>query len=268
MVKLWTVGMHKTAKNDPSVIAHADIVNGFIHTKDTNNKTVAPVAGSSSATQTKNLLIALNTIVGDDSYKIDTLIKKDTIVNSYYLKAWDRQQLVFNEDNISYASNTSYDDIKPKRTIMIAHTDGKLRIADGTAIDADDYGVRFCVLKKIQFNGNAVVVKIIINGECEKISGVDALEDELNALTFDVIKDNNTDPDEISDNLDLITESTLYGANITWTSSHPTIIATNGTVTQPTGEDAEDTEVTLTAKVEIDGETGVKKYVLTVLAGS
>lgn len=162
MVKLETIGMFKTAKNDPTVIADGETINGYIHTKGSDGKADAPVAGDGTTSQTDDLMIALNTITGDDSYKADATIADGDFLNSFYLSAWDKQNLVVNEDNISYANGTDYSDIVAGTTVMIAHTDGKLRIADGTTIVASHYKITFPVVKKVQLDGNAIVVKVTV----------------------------------------------------------------------------------------------------------
>jgi hypothetical protein len=106
-------------------------------------------------------MIALNTITGDASYT-DAKIASGDPLNSFYLKAWDKQNLVVNEANISYAEGTTYSDITAGTTVMVAHTDGKFRIADGTTIVAANYKITFPVEKKIQFNGNAIEVKVTV----------------------------------------------------------------------------------------------------------
>ena len=58
----------------------------------------------------------------------------------------------------------------------------------------------------------------------------------------------------VNENLTLPTSGTR-GSTITWTSSNPDIIATDGTVTRPVGDPA---EVVLTATVSY-GDTSVEK---------
>jgi hypothetical protein len=162
MVKVETLGMFKTAKNDPTVIADGETINGYIHTKGSDGKADAPVAGASGALQADDLLIALNTITGDYSYNPDTKIASGDFLNSFYLSAWDNQNLIVNEDNISYAGTDDYTDITAGTTVMVAHTDGKLRIADGTTLKVAEHKITFPVLEKIQFDGNAIVVKVAV----------------------------------------------------------------------------------------------------------
>jgi len=71
-------------------------------------------------------------------------------------------------------------------------------------------------------------------------------------LTWDQIKQLNTIPDDVQTNLNLLT-SGLHGAKITWQSSDPSVIATNGTVTRPTFTQG-DKNVTLTATITRDDD--------------
>lgn len=162
MVKLESIGMFKTAKNDPTIVADGDTINGYICTKGSDGKADAPVAGTSEATQTSNLYIALNEINGDYSYYPNTKIADGAFLNGYLLKAWDGQNLVVNEDNISYASGEDYSDITAGTTVMVAYTDGKLRIADGTTLKTAEHAITFAVTDKVQMDGNAIVVKIAV----------------------------------------------------------------------------------------------------------
>lgn len=162
MIKLETIGMFKTAKNDPTIIADGDTINGYICTKGSDGKADAPVAGTSTVKQTSNLYVALNEINGDYSYYPNTKIADGAFLNGYLLKAWDGQNLVVNEDNISYASGEDYSNIVDGTTVMVAYTDGKLRIADGTTLKAEEHAITFKVEKKVQMNGNAIVVKIAV----------------------------------------------------------------------------------------------------------
>jgi CO dehydrogenase/acetyl-CoA synthase gamma subunit (corrinoid Fe-S protein) len=78
MEKLYTIGMLKTAKNDPTVIADLTdgTINGYLHTVGSDGKADAPVAGDSTTAQSIDLRIALNDITGDNTYKDGVLIAK------------------------------------------------------------------------------------------------------------------------------------------------------------------------------------------------
>ena len=65
MIKLETIGMYKGVKNDPTVKAHADIVNGYVFTIDSNHKTAAPTATTAKAL---DLWFAMNERYDDDRY--------------------------------------------------------------------------------------------------------------------------------------------------------------------------------------------------------
>ncbi len=58
-------------------------------------------------------------------------------------------------------------------------------------------------------------------------------------------------------------QSGLFTAVISWESSNPAVIAENGTVTRP-GEQESDATVTLTATVELMGQSATREFVVTV----
>lgn len=162
MIKLGTIGMLNTAKNNPITIADGDTINGYIFTIGSDGKADAPVAGDSTDKQTDDLYVALNVIAGDGAYDAGTKIKSGYPLNGYLIKAWEGQTLDVNEDSITYATGDDYSDIVPKTTVMVAGTDGKLTIADGTTIKAEDYSITFKVIEKFQLDGNAVKVEIAV----------------------------------------------------------------------------------------------------------
>lgn len=156
MVAVKSIGMiEKNLKNDPTVKAHADIPNGYLCTVAAG-KTVAPVAGASGEKQTADLRIVMNTGAGDDCYK-DFTVKKDAFANTFMLKQWDGQILVFDESHVTYASSKSYADITVG-TKLVAGTDGKFSVAT----DVTNYGVYFEVTKKVAFNGKGIEAKIVV----------------------------------------------------------------------------------------------------------
>ena len=72
---------------------------------------------------------------------------------------------------------------------------------------------------------------------------------------------NNADVDSITKDLnELPVSGSVFGNTITWTSSNPEIISTEGKVTLP----SEDTAVTLTAAINTDGVVHSRSFVLTV----
>jgi hypothetical protein len=158
MIKLYSVGMINTAKGDPTVIAHAEIKNGYFHTISAG-KTYAPVAGDSTADQTADIRIAMNTIIGNDLYNPDAVIASAAKVNSYLLKAWEGQRLVITDDHISYGTGVNYASVTSDgATYLVANASGDLDIVT----DASYYGVYLKVVDKIQYNGDAVLCEVMV----------------------------------------------------------------------------------------------------------
>lgn len=156
MIKVKTISMiEKNAKGNPTVKAHRDLKNGALHTIS-NGMTVFPVAGTSENKQTKNICVALNTGSGDEKYS-DFTIKKDDFVNSYLLSSWENQEIIFDESHITYDESQDYSQIKVNETKLVANTDGNFKIES----DISNYEIYFVVTEKLQFNGNAVTVKIV-----------------------------------------------------------------------------------------------------------
>lgn len=108
------------------------------------------------------------------------------------------------------------------------------------------------------------------------IRGEGVVLPELTAELVETIAENDIDlPAETTEDLNLWEELSIAGVDydrgadvfpITWTSSDESVIALDGSVTQPAiGED--DVDVTLTAQIEFDAETTIELvFVVTVLA--
>lgn len=168
MVKLNTIGMiADNKKSDPTVVAHAEILNGYLHTVSEDGKTAAPAAGTSSTSQAADLKIALNTQVGDDQYADGYKITAGDKVNSFALKEWDGQNITVNETNITYetgqtyANITAYVNATTPATLFVAGTDGNFAIANETV--AGYHKVYFKTKKKVNYAGNAVDLQICLN---------------------------------------------------------------------------------------------------------
>ena len=148
MIKVGTIGMiEKNAKSFPNIKAHAEIQNGWFGTiSDT-----ATVTPTTTTVKSKDLTIVMNTIVGDDAYT-DVKIPAGEYVNAFLLKEWDRQTLELDATHLVGALST-YE----KDDVLVANTDGKL--VEGVATD---YGVSFVVLKKTNFCGGGLIVKIVV----------------------------------------------------------------------------------------------------------
>jgi hypothetical protein len=155
MVKLNSIGMFKTEKNDPTIKAHADIANGYLCTLD-GSKTKAPVAGASDATQTDDLYIVLNTIVGDNRYDAETTIASGDYCNTFIVKQWENQKLIVTTDSITFETGINYASISAGTTKFVAGTDGKFNISTDTSY----HGVYFDCVEKLQYNGDAIAVVV------------------------------------------------------------------------------------------------------------
>ena len=150
MIKVKTVGMiEKNSKNNPVVKAHEDMKNGALHIVE-NGITSYPTSS------VKDISIALNIGSGDEKYT-DFTIKKGDFVNSYLLRAWENQEIVFDESHITYAESQDYSQIKANETKLVAGTDGNFKIET----DISNSEIYFIVTEKLQFNGNAVSAKIV-----------------------------------------------------------------------------------------------------------
>ena len=157
MVKEKTIGMiEKNAKNEPTVKAHADLKNGTIFVIS-NGVTAYPTEGTSGSHQTKDLYIALNSGSGDERFT-DFTIKKDDFVNGFLLRAWENQEIIFDESHIEYGQNQSYSSLNVG-TKLVATSSGKFKIESSVT----NYGIYFEITEKLQFNGNAVSAKIVMN---------------------------------------------------------------------------------------------------------
>lgn len=157
MVKVKTIGMiEKNAKNEPTVKAHADLKNGIIFVVS-SGVTAYPAEGTPENHQTKDLYIALNSGSGDERYT-DFTIKKDDFVNGFLLRAWENQEIIFDESHIEYGQNQSYSSLDVG-TKLVATNSGKFKIESSVT----NYGIYFEITEKMQFNGNAVSAKIVMN---------------------------------------------------------------------------------------------------------
>jgi len=96
----------------------------------------------------------------------------------------------------------------------------------------------------------------------EEVSNVQSLLLDSDALTFEAIKNHNTQENAITKNLSLVTKGE-HGTTIVWSSSNPNYIDTNGTVYQPTALEG-DQAVTLSATITKGQEVQTKTLDLIV----
>ena len=159
MVHPYTISMYEhNAKNEPTVLADGETINGYLCTIGADGKADAPVAGASGANQTVNLYIALNDFAGDFRGTNKKIADGDCL-NLYALKAWDGQYLELDEDNITYDSGETYASITAGTTNLVAGTDGKFAIAAAVTY----YGLYFKVVEKISMGAKkGVRVQIVV----------------------------------------------------------------------------------------------------------
>ena len=121
MIKIETIGMLDTAKNDPTLTHTADVKNYSFLTKD------------------DEVYLIANTITGDKAYSPDEVIAKGDFLNAFLLKAWEGQKLVIDGKHITDAlSGVSVGDT------LVPQEDGTLKKGDakGVCLKVTDKGVR------------------------------------------------------------------------------------------------------------------------------
>ena len=132
-----------SAHNDPTVKAHADVPNGYFFIVSNGTSAVPTAEGE--------LWVAINTLLGDDRYLADGVIKTGDRLNAYRVKDWDGKELIVTQTNLGdTVSGLSAGD-----TLKAANT-GKLAKAGINTT------VTFKVVDKIQYLGEAGVrVKVV-----------------------------------------------------------------------------------------------------------
>lgn len=111
----------------------------------------------------------------------------------------------------------------------------------------------------INYNDYDVTVTIITRDA----TNAEKADYDLDALTFDDIKNGNTDEQYITSDLTLVNIGSIYGSVITWSSSDASIIDTDGTVTRPASGSGDET-VVLTAVITNGSINREKEFTLIV----
>lgn len=140
MIKVETLGMLDVAKVNPVITSASDTVNYQFITHD------------------GNVYLISNTIVGDDAYREDVVIKAGEYLNGYMVKAWEGQKLVIDEKHIAYGDSQDYSKITPGTTLLTVNGEGKLAIASV----APESGVYFKVTDKTTLTGKAVKALVMV----------------------------------------------------------------------------------------------------------
>ena len=150
MVKVHTIEMlEHSAKNFPTLKAHTDMINGSLVGMG-DGVTVAPASGSP-------VYVILNQQVGDNEYKEDYPIAKDTYVNLYDVKAWEGKELDVSDSNIAYDGSEKYSDIVKGTELTFDPDTFKFKIGVSSAGD-----VGFVVTGKWGQIVNGVTVKVVV----------------------------------------------------------------------------------------------------------
>ena len=133
-----------SAHNDPTVVAHAAVPNGYFHIISSGSSAVPTAAGE--------LWVAINTPLGDNRYLADVTIPAGAKLNSYRVKDWDGKELIVTQANV-------YDTIS---TLSVGDTLN----ADATGtLNASGLNetIDFKVVEKINYFGApAIRVKITV----------------------------------------------------------------------------------------------------------
>lgn len=156
MIKLETLSMvEKLAIGDGTIKAKSGGTKiGFI-----GKATDGVVANAS--TDGLGLKVFLNYAKGDDAYEWDTVVPSGEYITGYDVKAFAGKNLQVSPTSITYAGGANYASITEGSTLMGAGTDGNLAIiANASAIAAG--GTYFAVKKKIDFDGNGVLVEVTV----------------------------------------------------------------------------------------------------------
>ena len=156
MIKVYEISqIEKTGIGDGTVKAAASGTKNFYMGTVTDG-VVAPAPATGLG-----IKLITNYGKGDDAYK-DFVTPAGELVTAWDVAAWKGKYLQVSPDSITYgAPATNYSQITEGTTLMSAGTDGNLHpLSANTGIS--DGGVYFKVIKKINFDGNGVLVEVIV----------------------------------------------------------------------------------------------------------
>lgn len=150
MIKFREIGMFATAKNDPTIKAHATIKNGYL-CSIASGRTVA--LANATAAKVAELKLAL--LHHDADEFMPSTIAKDAYVTAFDVPAWAGQHLIVTEDHLSLAAGTAN---------FAALTVGNIFVACGADVDGDagkflevaaatGYNTYFTLAAKTTLNG-------------------------------------------------------------------------------------------------------------------
>lgn len=115
----------------------------------------------------------------------------------------------------------------------------------------------------VDYNGVKETVELTVIVKALGPNNEEKVKEDVDTLTFDTIRNGNTDNYNITGDLLLTGQGSVYGSDITWQSSDPSVIGNDGTVTRPSHEEGDKT-VTLTATIDQNGVTRTVTMTVTV----
>lgn len=135
MIKVETLGMLDVAKINPVLKSEEDVTNYSFIVDDGQTYLVA------------------NTIVGDDAYKEDVVIKAGEFLNGYNVKAWEGQKLVVDAKHITGGVDAL---VAGTSILVVDEATGKLKTGSAS-------GVHFVVTDKdLRLTEKAVKVRVAV----------------------------------------------------------------------------------------------------------
>ena len=155
MIKVYEISqIEKTGVGDGTVKAAAGGTKNFFLGTVTDGVVVsAPTTGL-------GIKLIANYGRGDDIYK-DIVTPAGELVTAWDVSAWKGKCLQVSPDSITYGSSETYASITAGTTLMNAGADGNFHIMTSDS-GISDGGVYFKVVKKIDFDGNGVLVEVIV----------------------------------------------------------------------------------------------------------
>ncbi|MEK4047759.1 S-layer homology domain-containing protein [Paenibacillus sp. FSL H8-0048] len=217
--------------------------------------TLTAVLKNGDSEQIKTFVLVVKKQAGTD---------KQSVTEDTDLLTWD----TIREENVSQESVTSdvYLPVAGENGSSIEWTssdegvitkDGKLQAP--AYLDGD----RTVTLTAVITKGDVTETKeFVLTAVKHPLTDEESVKESLEALTWDMIRAGNETPEQVKTKLDLMTQG-RYDSAITWTSTEPSVVGTDGTVNRP-GSGIGDRKVILTATITKGNVTVTKEFAVTV----
>lgn len=155
MIKFREIGMFATAKNDPTIKAHADIKNGYL-CSIAAGKTVA--LATADAAKVAELKLAL--LHHDAEDFMPATIEKDARVTVFDVASWAGQHLIVDSTHVKLAGGTAAFADLEVGDIFVA-CDATTSAADAgkflEIVAATGYNIWFSLEAEVKLNGVAAI---------------------------------------------------------------------------------------------------------------